>query len=111
MTDLASQPKPNWFSRLAHPGSFMAWSRPLVVPLAVATALLFVAGLYVGFFRAPLETENVGSTLPLLFDPQTAGGLLAAVPADHVADVPDAMVIGEVRARGIADTFIELHSS
>ena len=67
MTDLASQPKPNWFSRLAHPGSFMAWSRPLVVPLAVATALLFVAGLYVGFFRAPLETENVGSTLPLLY--------------------------------------------
>lgn len=49
-------------------------------------------------------------SLPLLFDPQTAGGLLAAVPADRVADVPDAVVIGEVRGRGLADTFIELHS-
>jgi selenide,water dikinase len=47
--------------------------------------------------------------LPLLFDPQTAGGLLAAVPADRVADIADAVVIGEVRARGIADTFMELH--
>ena len=59
--------KPNWFSRLAHPGSFMAWSRPAIVPLAVVTALLFVAGLYIAFFRAPLETENVGTTLPLLY--------------------------------------------
>lgn len=76
-------------------------------------------------FASSLQTENLRArhlidgmdkaarhpNLPLLFDPQTAGGLLAAVPADHVADVPDAMVIGEVRARGIADTFIELHSS
>ena len=59
--------KPNWFSRLAHPGSFMAWSRPAIVPLAVVTALLFAAGLYIAFFRAPLETENVGTTLPLLY--------------------------------------------
>jgi heme exporter protein C len=59
--------KPNWFSRLAHPGSFMAWSKPAIVPLAVVTALLFVAGLYIAFFRAPLETENVGTTLPLLY--------------------------------------------
>jgi heme exporter protein C len=68
VTDLASQPKqPNWLSRLAHPGSFMAWSRPVIVPLAVLTALLFAAGLYIAFFRAPLETENVGTTLPLLY--------------------------------------------
>ena len=59
--------KPNWFSRLAHPGSFMAWSKPAIVPLAVVTALLFAAGLYIAFFRAPLETENVGTTLPLLY--------------------------------------------
>ena len=67
MTDLASQPKPNWFSRLAHPGSFMAWSKPAIVPLALLTAALFVAGLYLAFFRAPLETENVGTTLPILY--------------------------------------------
>jgi heme exporter protein C len=47
-------PKPNWFSRLAHPGSFMAWSRPLILPIAIAVALCFAAGLYLGFFRAPL---------------------------------------------------------
>jgi heme exporter protein C len=67
VTDLASQPKPNWFSRLAHPGSFMAWSKPAILPLALITAALFVAGLYIAFFRAPLETENVGTTLPILY--------------------------------------------
>lgn len=67
MTDLASQPKPNWFSRLAHPGSFMAWSKPAIVPLALLTAALFATGLYLAFFRAPLETENVGTTLPILY--------------------------------------------
>jgi heme exporter protein C len=68
VTDLASQPKqPNWFSRLAHPGSFMAWSRPVIVPLAVLTVLAFGIGLWLAFFRAPLETENVGTTLPILY--------------------------------------------
>jgi heme exporter protein C len=67
MTTEAAAPKPNWFSRLAHPGSFMAWSRPAIVPLALVTALLFLAGLYFAFFRAPLETENVGTTLPILY--------------------------------------------
>jgi len=67
VTDLASQPKQNWFSRLAHPGSFMAWSRPAIVPLAAITAALFLVALYLAFFRAPLETENVGTTLPILY--------------------------------------------
>ena len=66
MTDLASQPKPNWFSRLAHPGSFMAWSRPLVVPLAVATALLFVAGLWFAFFNSP-EDYQMGDTVRIMY--------------------------------------------
>ena len=65
--DTATPKQPNWFSRLAHPGNFMAWTRYLVVPLAIATVLTFLAGLYVAFFQAPLETDNVGTTLPLLY--------------------------------------------
>ncbi|RYE09378.1 MAG: heme transporter HemC [Hyphomicrobiales bacterium] len=45
----------------------MAWTRPLIMPLAVLTALAFVTGLWLAFFRAPLETENVGTTLPILY--------------------------------------------
>jgi heme exporter protein C len=67
VTDIASPPKQNRFSRLAHPGSFMAWSKPAIVPLALITAALFLTGLYLAFFRAPLETENVGTTLPILY--------------------------------------------
>ncbi len=59
--------KQNWFSRLAHPGNFLAWTRPIVVPLALLTAVLFGVGLWLAFFRAPLESENVGTTLPILY--------------------------------------------
>lgn len=45
--------------------------------------------------------------LPLLFDPQTAGGLLAAVPADAIGRI-DGVVIGEVRARDDARPFIRI---
>ncbi|MEQ1900640.1 MAG: heme ABC transporter permease [Devosia sp.] len=63
----SAAPKANWFSRLAHPGNFMGWSRPLIVPVAVLAALCLAAGLYLGFFAAPLETANVGTTLPILY--------------------------------------------
>jgi heme exporter protein C len=59
--------RPNWFSRLAHPGEFLRWSAPWVMPLAVLTALLFAAGIYLVLFVSPLETENVGSTLRILY--------------------------------------------
>ena len=48
---------------------------------------------------------------PLLFDPQTAGGLLAGVPADQTSDClaelhsrgyPDAVVIGRIEAQSDA---------
>ena len=35
MTAEAPLRKPNFISRLAHPGEFMRWTKPLVGPLAV----------------------------------------------------------------------------
>ncbi|MFO1084776.1 MAG: selenide, water dikinase SelD [Reyranellaceae bacterium] len=87
------------------------------LPVLEGATELFARG-----FASSLQPENLRArhlidgmdkaashpNLPLLFDPQTAGGLLAAVPADRVANIPDVVVIGEVRARGPADTFIDL---
>ncbi len=44
----------------------------------------------------PLAVDDSGPGA-LLFDPQTSGGLLAAVPSDRTGDLP---VIGQVRERG-----------
>jgi heme exporter protein C len=59
--------KPNWLSRLAHPGEFLRWSGPFVLPLAVATGVLLALGLYLAFVVSPMETENVGQTLRILY--------------------------------------------
>ncbi|HYC64015.1 MAG TPA: selenide, water dikinase SelD, partial [Reyranellaceae bacterium] len=47
--------------------------------------------------------------LALLFDPQTAGGLLAAVPADAAGQI-DGTVIGEVRAQEDPHTLLYLRA-
>ena len=67
MTADAPPRSPNWLSRLAHPGEFLRWSGHLVVPLAVASVVLFCAGLAMVIFVSPDETENVGSTLRILY--------------------------------------------
>lgn len=59
--------RPNWFSRLAHPGEFLRWSGPWVRPLAVIAGLLLAVGLYLVFFVSPAATENVGQTLRMLY--------------------------------------------
>jgi heme exporter protein C len=58
--------KPNWFSRLAHPGAFLRWSRPLVVPLAVLTIALFAIGLYYAIFNSPADYQ-MGETVRLMY--------------------------------------------
>ena len=67
MTAAVPIKQPNWFSRLAHPGEFLRWSKPVLVPLAIVTALLFAVGLTMAFLVSPGETENVGTTLRILY--------------------------------------------
>jgi heme exporter protein C len=67
MTDVATQPpKSNWFSRLAHPGTFMAWSRPVLWPLGVVTALCFAVGLWFVFFNSPADYQ-MGDTVRIMY--------------------------------------------
>jgi selenide,water dikinase len=75
-----------------------------------------VSSLHARNLDARRHVRNAGALaddprFALLFDPQTAGGLLAAVPADRVAALIDALeragydeacVIGRVEKRGAA---------
>lgn len=86
------------------------------LPALDGAAELFAQG-----FASSLQPENLRARhlidgmdvhanhpkLPLLFDPQTAGGLLAAVPADRASGI-DGIVIGEVRPRIEGRSFIRL---
>ena len=67
MTDVATQPpKSNWFSRLAHPGTFMAWSKPVLLPLGVVTFLAFAVGLWFTFFNSPADYQ-MGDTVRIMY--------------------------------------------
>ncbi len=56
----------NWFDKLAHPGQFLIWSRPLIWPLAVITTLLFALGLWYAFFNSP-EDYQMGDTVRIMY--------------------------------------------
>ena len=45
--------QPNWFARLAHPGQFLAWTRFVVWPLAIVTAITFAIGFYFSIYASP----------------------------------------------------------
>lgn len=66
MTVDAAPRKPGWFSRLAHPGQFLAWTRPLLLPLAVGTALAFAVGLWFAFFNSP-EDYQMGDMVRVMY--------------------------------------------
>ena len=55
-----------------------------------------------------MDTHVHHPKLPLLFDPQTAGGLLAAVPAAQAGRI-DGVVIGVVRPRSEGQALIRIH--
>ncbi len=86
------------------------------LPALPGAAELFAQGLVSSLHpenlraRHLIDSIDAGAAhpnLPLLFDPQTAGGLLAAVPADAV-DRVNGVVIGEVVARTEGRSFIHL---
>ena len=58
--------KPNWFSRIAHPGQFLIWSRYLLWPLGVATVIAFAIGLWLTFFASP-EDYQMGDMVRVMY--------------------------------------------
>ena len=66
MTLDSAAPKANWFSRLAHPGNFMAWSRPVLWPLGAFTALVLAVGLWFAFYNSPADYQ-MGDTVRIMY--------------------------------------------
>jgi heme exporter protein C len=66
MTSIDTQPRQNWWSRVAHPGQFVAWTKPLLLPLTVLTALTFALGLWFAFFNSP-EDYQMGDTVRIMY--------------------------------------------
>ena len=58
--------QPNWFSRLAHPGVYLSWSRHWVLPLIVLTILTFAIGLWFAFFNSPADYQ-MGETVRIMY--------------------------------------------
>ncbi len=59
-------PKANWFSRLAHPGQFLTWSRYLLAPLTVAVVVFFAVGLWFALYNSPADYQ-MGDTVRLMY--------------------------------------------
>ena len=53
-------------TRLAHPGTFMRWSRPALLPLGLLTAATGAVGLYLGLVVAPPDYQQ-GETVRIMF--------------------------------------------
>ncbi|HUV32745.1 MAG TPA: heme ABC transporter permease [Devosiaceae bacterium] len=64
MTDDA--PPMGFFSRIAHPGQFLVWSRYLIAPLAAVSALLFATGLWFALVNSP-DDYQMGSTVRIMY--------------------------------------------
>lgn len=58
--------KTSWWNRIAHPGQFVTMTTPWLRPLAVVTAVLFVAGLWFAIFQSP-EDYQMGHTVRIMY--------------------------------------------
>ncbi|GGA36910.1 heme ABC transporter permease [Pelagibacterium lentulum] len=58
--------EPGWFTRLAHPGLFLGWSRHIVIPLAGLSTIAFAIGLYLAFWGSPADYQ-MGDTVRMMY--------------------------------------------
>ncbi len=58
--------KPSLWTRIAHPGLFLGWSRHLVAPLALLSAGLLGWGLYLAFLASPPDYQ-MGDTVRIMY--------------------------------------------
>ena len=63
-TDTA--PKQSWWTRIAHPGQFVAWSKHLLWPLTILTLVLMLTGLWFAIFNSP-EDYQMGDTVRIMY--------------------------------------------
>ena len=63
---IETAPKLNWWNRIANPGQFVIWTKPLLWPLVIVTAVLFVVGLYFAFFNSPQDYQ-MGDTVRIMY--------------------------------------------
>jgi heme exporter protein C len=61
-----AQPKLSWWSRIANPGQFVAWSKYLLWPLTIITIALFAVGLWYAFFNSPADYQ-MGDTVRIMY--------------------------------------------
>jgi heme exporter protein C len=59
-------PKLSLWNRLTHPGQFVMLTRPLLWPLTIITAALFVVGLWFALFNSP-EDYQMGDTVRIMY--------------------------------------------
>lgn len=59
-------PKQSWWTRIAHPGQFVAMTSGWLKPLAILTAALFAAGLWLALFNSP-EDYQMGDTVRIMY--------------------------------------------
>lgn len=64
---MSDKTKPiNWFSKLAHPGVFLSWSKHWIVPLILVTILTFCIGLWFALFDSPADYQ-MGETVRIMY--------------------------------------------
>ncbi|HTM76927.1 MAG TPA: cytochrome c biogenesis protein CcsA, partial [Devosia sp.] len=63
---ITAAPKPNLWTRLAHPGQFVALTRTWLWPLTIITVAVFGIGLWFALFNSPQDYQ-MGDTVRIMY--------------------------------------------